>query len=250
MDIEFLIISTNDYVVCLDTALDVDWKTSDEYDKRGHDDPQQFNRILNAVTLLETKPQHHLSSEMKQSFRRLLGEAVARALGGDYGNACTAVDQAKQFLTDRSREKSREWYLIASGTSAAIFALCGIAIWLLREKATPLLGQSALLFLICSVSGALGAFASIALRLGKMEVEAQSGRFLHQIEAFARVVSGAIGGFFGAVMVKLGLVLPLLDSGESMSLTMLLVGFVAGASERLIPTLISNVEESQVSLNE
>jgi len=94
VDVKYLVISTDDYIVCLDNDLDVDWKTSDEYDESGHNDEVEFNKILNNVALFESRPQHHLNNENKKSFRRMLGEAVARALAHDYKSAESILDQA------------------------------------------------------------------------------------------------------------------------------------------------------------
>ena len=46
VDVKYLVISTDDYIVCLDNDFDVDWKTSDEYDKSGHNDEVEFVTIV------------------------------------------------------------------------------------------------------------------------------------------------------------------------------------------------------------
>jgi hypothetical protein len=37
LDIQHLILFTNDFIVFIDSKLDVDWKTSDEYDQKEHE---------------------------------------------------------------------------------------------------------------------------------------------------------------------------------------------------------------------
>jgi hypothetical protein len=250
MEVEYLVISTKDYIVCLDKCLDVDWKTSDDYDKKGHNDEEKFNKVLNSVALLESKPQHHLDINLKKNFRRMLGEAIARALSFDYKSAHSIVDQAQAFLVDRSREKSRQWYLVSGAVAAAILCCFGVLLITFRTEVVEAFGGTLLLLLFSSVSGGVGAFVSITLRLGKSTVEAVSGKFLHAIEALARIFTGIFSGFIAGIMVKLGVLLPAFSTPDVLPLAIVAVGFVAGSSERFIPTLISTMEENKGNFNE
>lgn len=245
VDVKYLVISTDDYIVCLDNDLDVDWKTSDEYDKSGHNDEVEFNKILNNVALFESRPQHHLNNENKKSFRRMLGEAVARALAHDYKSAESILDQAQGFLLDRSREKSREWYLAtgAASTILIVFVMC--ILFLFREEISLSFGIKNIDLLISITGGTIGAFMSITLRLGKSRVEADSGVYLHVLESISRITAGGIGGLLAGILMKLGIVVPTLNVQDSTLLTLFAIGFAAGASERFIPSFISTVEKEE-----
>lgn len=245
VDVKYLVISTDNYIVCLDDDLDVDWKTSDEYDKNGHDDEVEFNKILNNVALLESRPQHHLNSDNKKNFRRMLGESVGRALAHDYKSAESILDQAQDFLLDRSREKSREWYL-ATGAASTIFILFVMCVlFLFREEISLSFGIKNINLLISIIGGTIGAFMSITLRLGKSSIEADSGVYLHALESMSRITAGSIGGLLAGVLMKLGIVVPALNTQDSTLLTLFAIGFVAGASERFIPAFISKVEKEE-----
>lgn len=243
VEVNYLIISTEDYIVCLDKDLDVDWKTSDEYDRNGHDSEVEFNKILNEVALLESRPQHHLDENNRKNFRRMLGESVARALAHDYKSAGLIVRQAESFLLDRSREKSREWYLAAGGVSALIIFLVVGTLFVFRESFSLLLGLSDVSLLVSMLGGCIGSFISITLRLGKSNIEADSGLYLHIIEAISRVVTGSIGGVLSGILIKLGIIMPIFNGDGAILLGLFAIGFVAGASERFIPSFISKVEE-------
>lgn len=247
VEVNYLVISTDDYIVCLDDELDVDWKTSDEYDKNGHNDEVEFNKILNNVALFEGRPQHHLNSENKKSFRRMLGESVARALAHDYKSAESILEQAQEFLLDRSREKSREWYLTTSAVSTIIICLVMFILFPFRDEISLSFGIKNLDILVSILGGTIGAFMSITLRLGKSSVEADSGFYLHVLESIARTSAGSVAGILSGVLIKLGIVMPTFNTQDSILLALFAIGFVAGASERFIPSFISKIEKGEAT---
>lgn len=245
VEVHYLVISTDDYIVCLDKEFDVDWKTSDEYDKNGHNDEVEFNKILNNVALFESRPQHHLKNENRKSFRRMLGESVARALAHDYKSAESILEQAQDFLLDRSREKSREWYLTTCALSTMVICLIISIIFLFREEISLSFGIRNLDLLVSIIGGTIGAFMSITLRLGKSSIEADSGVYLHILESISRTIAGSIAGILSGVLIKIGILMPAFNTGDSILLTLFSMGFVAGASERFIPSFISKIEKEE-----
>ena len=244
VNVHVLIISTEGYIVCLDERLNIDWKTSDQYDQTGHADLAKFNSILNGVAFLETKPIDYLTDSTKTNFKRMLGESIARALDHDYENAEIALEHAKNFLTDRNREKSREWYLKASGATTLSVATNGLLLWMFRACVTQITGETVFLIILTACMGGIGSFFSICLRLGDSKIEAHSDENLHLLEASFRVISGMVGALFVGLLVKLGVILPIFQDSKDLALAMIAMGFIAGASERLVPSLISNVENS------
>lgn len=245
--VNYLIISTSDYIVCLDDEHDVDWKTTDEYDKKGHEDEIRFNETLNYVALLECRPQHHFDIEQKKNFRRMLGESVARSLAHDYKNADLMLKQAEEYLLDRSREKSREWYLVAGGLTTFISSIVILVLIVFQEKIQQLFNINESFFFISMLAGCLGSFLSITLRLGDSKVQADSGQYLHTLEAISRVVAGCIGGVLSGILIKTGIVMPSVSEETFYPLALFAIGFVAGASERFIPAFISKVENKESS---
>ena len=87
LDVQYLVLSTNEFIVFIDSDLDVDWKTSDEYDQKGHENIEKHNLILNRVATLECIPNEHQNKKVRLNFKRMIAEGVARSLKHDYENA-------------------------------------------------------------------------------------------------------------------------------------------------------------------
>lgn len=242
LKIKYLVISTAQYVVFLDKDLDVDWKTTDEYDEVGHQDITRHNHILNMVAQLESIPAIHHELQTRISYKRMIGEAVARTLEHDYENADKILTGAKKYIENRNTEVSRLWYLYSSGiASFACFSLLAI-LWHYRDAAISLWGSNALLLLLSSFAGGIGAFLSIILRIGKTSLNSASGFRLHFAEGVSRIIAGCISGLLIALLIKLEILVPIFAKAKLVNMAMFAGGIFAGASERLIPSLIEKVD--------
>jgi len=75
LNLKYLILDSDDYIVFIDDEGDPDWITSSDYDKKGPATPEKHHDILNMVALLECKPIAHLSENDRLNFKRwcLLG---------------------------------------------------------------------------------------------------------------------------------------------------------------------------------
>ncbi len=98
----YLIRSAEPYVVWLDKNGDIDWMTTDEYDKHGATDQQKHNAILSNAAVLECAPCHGLTSEAKRHFKRLIGEAIAYNFEDDYNTAQRMLRDAQTYIRARS----------------------------------------------------------------------------------------------------------------------------------------------------
>ena len=155
------------------------------------------------------------------------------------------LEQAQDFLLDRSREKSREWYLTTCALSTMVICLIISTIFLYREEISLSFGIRNLDLLVSIIGGTIGAFMSITLRLGRSSIEADSGVYLHILESISRTIAGSIAGILSGVLIKIGIIMPAFNTGDSILLTLFSMGFVAGASERFIPSFISKVEKEE-----
>jgi hypothetical protein len=87
--------------------------------------------------------------------------------------------------------------------------------------------------------GSLGALLSVLLRSNRLPVDPSAGARVHYFEGVMRVLVGALAGAIFIMAVKTNILLSTLnDSSNSLTL-LLLLSFVAGASEQLLPNLIS-----------
>lgn len=179
--IKHLVLETDDFIVFVDKDIDVDWETTDAYDAKGHADITQFNAILNKAALLESTPCDHFPEKSRVQFKRLVGEAIARALEHDYGHAEEALGSARSYIRKRNTETSRLWYLTGSLVATCVFSSAGLALWLFRESASVIIGRTALYAVLAASAGSLGAMLSITMRIGKSQVDYAAGRQLHYV---------------------------------------------------------------------
>lgn len=114
-EIEHLVMEDKDFIVFIDKNLDVDWMTSDKYDENEPTKREDHNNILNLVAKLECIPSDHHPKNIRINFKRMLGEAIARSLNYDEGNATKMLKDAEEYIKERNNEKSRYWFLSASG---------------------------------------------------------------------------------------------------------------------------------------
>ena len=243
--IRHLVLETDDLIVFVDKAIDVDWETSDVYDAKGHKDPDKFYEIVNSAALLESTPCDHLSDKNKLNFKRLLGEAIARALEHYYDRADNALNAAETYIRDRNLETSRLWYISASGLTACLFAIIGFIMWSCRGIVQPMIGQTGFYSLLAATAGSLGALLSISLRIGNSKVDCAAGKELHYTEGALRVISGMISAFFIALCINAGILVPLFNNIGKTHIAMLIGGLVAGASERWVPSLIEKIQSDK-----
>jgi hypothetical protein len=240
--VDTLIANTPDYVVYLDEDLYVEWAFRITMDLL-----PDVNAVLNNVSKLEAVSVSHLSEEQVRSFRRMLGEGVARALDGEAEQASEILAVAEQWIGKRNSEAARRWYL----TSATIAALCsaigGGLVWLFREPLIAAHGRNALEVLLGTSTGGLGAFLFLISRTRKLNIDSSAGRQIHYFEGALRVIAGVIGAFLVALSVKAELLLGFVQTSDNSLPVICVLCMAAGWSERLVPSIIGHVETTAES---
>jgi len=227
---------TPDYIVFFDENFDLDYRFEHAIKDRA-----RFNSQMNQAAFLETSIAPDLPWNIKMFCKRLIGEAIACSLEEDFDNARLMLDSAGTFVLARNREKSRIWYL----SFCALFALpalaVGVAAWLtIHLKRYGYFGEGFLWLVACGAAGATGALLSVITRTGSLEFDAVAGRRLHAVESASRIATGVISGVIAGFAIKSGLALKsIYDNGASYLL--LLSAFAAGAGERYVTSIISNV---------
>jgi len=244
LPIKYLILSLKGkYIVFIDHENDLDWKTSDEYDKI-HLAPEvikEFNIIKNEIDSTENIPCDHLDEKVIIKFKRQVGEALVRSLESDFTSAKTMIKIARDFIINRNLEHSRQLYLIASGVTSTFFILIGIILWLYRDSCIQHLTTTVFYLALSFIAGSLGAFLSIILRMGNTVIDYNATPMLHYLEAVSRIFAGMISALLIALCIKTGVLLPVFNKIQSTNLAMLLGGLIAGASERFAPSIISKL---------
>ena len=240
-DIEFLVIVTETFIVYVDKAIDVDWSLRDESGDRSPSDTNEFNAVLNRVASLEAMPCDELARSMKLQFKRLIGEGIARALGGNFKGAQSILKSAEQYIQARNEETSRFWYLSGSALMALPFVLIGCLFWIGRGWLQESIGPLAFWEVLSGCAGALGALLSVIGRTGALHFDCSAGKRLHYLEASSRIAAGVISGLLVGLAVHSQIILTALSRGGHMTEIMLLAGMASGVSERLAGSIIADL---------
>ena len=236
-----LIRRSRNYAVWIDEHGDLAWQTDDELDREIEEkvDAADLKAVYDQAAMLRACSVQHLTDVQRNTVRVMVGEGLGRLFEFDAKGALQMLDKAAGYALARNQEVARMWYLCATGFAAAFFALLLGVGWLYRGSIPNLIGENAFYLSLGSCAGALGAFFSILTRVGTTPLDPSAGWRLHFLEGFGRILVGSLGALFAQIAIKLGLLLTMLDKGHA---GLFFVAFIAGASERLVPSLIKKVE--------
>ena len=174
-------------------------------------------------------------------YRDGLARALQVALDGDTATAKLLIESlVAGAIVDRARV-GRQSYLSMAGSFAAFMAAALISAGgLLRHGAAP-----SGVVLLAAGGGALGALLSILTAIDGRAVMPGLDRWTNGTDGVLRVLTGAIGGFAICLFLSIGLVPQLALAAVALSWQgAVAVGFVAGFLERLVPDLLSNLNQN------
>jgi hypothetical protein len=238
--IQTLIDSDDAYIVYLDDQFFVEYSWTASYGPT----PAGFGEIANTVAHLETLSMIYIGPDQMESFRRMLGEAMARIVGDkDQEKARQSLEVAESFLTQRSLERARTWYLQASSIATALALLAAGVLWLRRNWIISNIGPNAFEAMFGALFGALGSFMSIWIRSERIQMDAGAGKSIHQWEGSARIVVGAACALAIALGVQASVLFGFTKSTEHSLAYLLVICIAAGFSERLFLNLIGQVHD-------
>lgn len=213
------------YIVFLDGNTEVDFEVTDDYEREHSQFKERFNVVYNRVEELEHRPAvQYLSAAQKKAFTRLLGDALAAELDMAGAVADQTLQVAEQFLKQRTTEISRRWLLLTAFGVAALS-------WVLWRW----FFQKDFIFFGC-----LGAFFSILCKAGKLEYNCEAGLFLNVLEVVSRFFAAAISAYLAEQLFEADLLFTALKSTQVSSVVPLMY-FVAGFSERLVPSIVTTL---------
>ncbi|QWA30541.1 hypothetical protein [Pseudomonas sp. RC3H12] len=241
-DVKYLVIETVGYIVYIDSTNTLDWETSKEYDSDNQLGQANRQKILSQIGLLECKPNNHIPERFSLDFKRLLGEALACALENEFETAASILASAESYLKNRSEEISREWYLKEAGKTVCVILLAGILVWIFREQTKSVIGSLAFQLVLTAVAGAMGALLSIIMRMGGEKLDCHVGKTIHELESRYRVIAGMLSAIFVYLAVNSGLVFSFAEKGGA---GFLFIGFLAGLTERLAPSISAKVTDAE-----
>ncbi len=109
----YLILAKEGFIVFIDDDLEVDWKSTPDWDEARVEGRSNFNSILNRVATIESGDWDGHDNQKTLKFKRQVGEAVARGLDGNFEGAMEMLDKAEEYRKNtlaamRRREAVRD----------------------------------------------------------------------------------------------------------------------------------------------
>jgi len=237
--IKSILYATETFIVYLDSEIFVRWWST------WVEAPDFFATIRNRVGHLEARSEFLRRVHPKRDLitvRTLIGEGMIQLfLTKDQAKANAMLDIAEIFIKQRGAELSRLWYFLP-------FSILGISLTLLFVclLANHLLAK--MLPLACSIAGGIGAFISSAIGNTRIPCVPSAGRGMHYLEVIIRLGVGLGAGTLAYLLSKGDIAVGFLSSRENASSTtpygLLAIALLAGASEQLLPSLITKFDDS------
>jgi hypothetical protein len=242
--IRYLVMESDDFIVCIDEHFDVDWKTMDSYNHGIHTDLPRHHNLINKAAMAECIPNSHHEDRIRIDFKRMIAESIARSLKGDYENAESVLDSALLYIEKRNIEKARFWQLATACWSALVVFIILTACIYIKNGIISCIGETSSALLLSCSAGMLGAVLFMIFRIGKLNITSEAPKSLHILESLARMIAGGLFGVVVGGSIKLGAIVPMLKSQEFPYLGIFIVSLASGYSERWAPSLLEKMETS------
>jgi hypothetical protein len=238
--VDWLIDSDKDYIVYIDEQGYVEWNMN-RNDMLG----PATGPSLNKIGWLEAVDTSHLECRQRESYQRMIGEGVARLFQKNLGAAQAAFDLADEWITARNNEVARRWYLRGSGAVAVLSLLAVFILGVRMEELHTKFPPDVYNILMGTAVGGLGAWLSIVQRSRRTELDVAAGPLLHHLEGAFRIIAGTLGAFLVALAIQADLINGVKEILKGLPAIMV-VCMVAGTSERIVPSLIEQIESRAV----
>lgn len=215
----------DEQIVFIDIEYDLDWITKYDLDS-------EKSKLVDKVMMLTALPYKNLSEEKRKYFLRYLGQGIVAAFSGNESGVKCCIQQANAYHKKSTLEWNR---LIVLATALCVFIVGMIVAWINKDQ----IKTSVLL--VCILWGFIGSFSSILYKNNSKNENASSCKILLILETITRMIAGCLFGSFSFFLFNSNF-LKLNDIFISISYNYIVLAFVAGFSETLIPSVISKYE--------
>lgn len=216
-------------IVFIDTAFDLDWITSYSLDEHAL-------HLVNDIMVLTSLPYKHFSKDKQLAFLRILGQGIVAAFSGNDDDVRKCREQASNFHRLNSLDLYKEFRL---KVSTIIFTIVFVLFNILHHIANV----ENLIF-TAGYWGFIGAYVSICLKNGTNDTSYSYNKSFVFWDLVSRFIIGSIFGvliyyFTNSFLFKM-------DSGIRTKDNFVILAFIAGFSEKLIPNLLGKYENKFV----
>jgi hypothetical protein len=244
--IKTLILATHFFIVFVATDLSIQWRTTN-----GYVAPEHLGDVLNKVAVLEVRSQFISDPVALGNIRRQIAESLARCLDGQsIKSSWTALKEVEIEIGKRNKETSWSWYFSTAYKLTLACAVTLAIMWFFRVWVRGVLGHTAFDVVLGALCGAVGALLSVTTRGDRLVMDANAGRKLHQLEGVSRIGAGVGGALFAGLAIKSGLILGGAHLAGNPLALILACSIAAGASERLVPSLVKTFEHAMAPTGE
>ncbi len=217
-------------IVYIDAENDIDWFI--EGDSASKEDKQIRHQYIAKLDTAHAASVQNLSKKEIINFKKILGVGYSAALHCNWEEVGTAISKAMEYRDARNKERSR--LMLLSAATLYLFVLVGAFLVFFHFASTH--PHMNLFWGI--IMGAVGAYVSIWTRYGKLDMTGLGAPSIHYLEAFARMLIGAIFATIIIFTFKSGLIFNGIMSSASERLILGFIGFCAGFSEKWVPTVM------------
>ena len=163
----------------------------------------------------------------------------------DPGSIFTAIDATIAAAREEASSRTQAVYGMAAAVTAIVLLPTLFLTASLNMSAGQLLGEvPPAALLVCAAFGTLGALASVLQKLRQLEVPYYPGHFTAALGGCSRILLGSILAVVAFLAAKAGLLLQLVVGAPGGDL---LIGILAGVSERLVPDFLESIESRSLS---
>ena len=234
--------SGDKFIVYIDEENDIDWSCERQFLEG--EEAIKFHQSIAKLDIAHALPVQNLSHREIVTFKKILGVGYNAALHGNWELVDMAISKAEKYRDDRNKERSR--LMLLSAATLYLFVLVGMFLVFFHCAATH--PHMNLFWGI--MMGSVGAYVSIWTRYGRMDMTGLGTPSIHYLEAFARMLIGAIFATIIIFAFKSGVVLNDVMSNSSERLVFGLIGFFAGFSEKWVPSVMERFVTNEKSNKE
>ena len=225
--------------------------------------------------LIQSLPISDLEVKHQLAFLRMMGNALGSILSLDAAPAKTSIDRAEKYLTARTSETAKLWFIQSSTLTFVALLLAFVLVAWSRgdlnvpptvsksetaatekaedrtaatESVADLRTIAKVPFISAFFFGTIGALLSVLQRLGSFPSDPSAGRSIHYVDGSSRILLGGLFAIVGVLgfyaNVFFGFIEP---SSGTFGIVVCLIAAISGASERLVPSLITSFSDKAIA---